>query len=267
MLAALPMYDFPELRAATDALWNAIGTRLRDRGVAAPKTLERGQSLEKIWGDPNLLLGQTCGYPLVTSLAGKVFVLATPRYSAEGCEGAFYRSAIIVRQADPASSLTDLRGRRCAVNDAASNSGMNVLRAEIAALAPAAGPYFSAIVMTGAHVASAQAVAGGQADVAALDCVTWAHLQRLRPAAARALRVLCWTRASPGLPLITSLRTNAATRRLLLQSLEEAATDPALATLRAELLLDGFESLGARAYQQILDIEQGAAALGYPTLT
>ena len=116
-LATLPMYDLPELRQATDALWAAIAARLKHRGVAAPEALSRGPALAAMWVDHRLLLGQTCGYPLVTSLAGKVVLIATPFYLADGCEGACYRSAVVVRKTDGAASLADLRGRRCAVNE------------------------------------------------------------------------------------------------------------------------------------------------------
>ena len=35
-VAALPMYDWPEVRAETDALWAAIGDGLRNAGLDAP---------------------------------------------------------------------------------------------------------------------------------------------------------------------------------------------------------------------------------------
>jgi len=265
-LAALPMYDLPELHAANDALWRAIAVRLEAQGVPAPACLLRGRPLDEVWADPDLLLGQTCGYPLVTRLAGRVGLVATPRYGAPGCEGALYRSAMVVRSGDPARTLADLRRRRCAVNDAASNSGMNVLRAAVAGVAAGAARFFSEIVMTGGHVASAQAVAGGLADVAAIDCITWAHLQRWRPYETAGLRVLDWTESSPGLPLITALRTGAPIRAALLRALDEVATDPALAPVRQDLLLEGFEVLALSDYAPVLALERRAAAAGYPVL-
>jgi len=265
------MYDLPELEAANDALWSALAERLQARGVAdVPDRLTRQGPLAVIWTDPRLLLGQTCGYPLVTSLNGRVRVVATPRYSAPGCEGALYRSAVIVRTLDPALRLADLRGRRLAVNELGSNSGMNLLRAEIAPLAAELAfrdaAFFSAVAITGAHVSSVEAVAAGEADVAAIDCVVWAHLQRLRPAATRDLRVLAWTKAAPGLPLIAAATTDAALLAALRQALAEVARDTRLAAVRAALLLEGFETLDQEAYAPLLALEQAAIAQGYPTL-
>jgi ABC-type phosphate/phosphonate transport system substrate-binding protein len=265
-LATLPMYDLPELRPATDALWAAIAVRLRARGVAAPEALSRGTDLQAIWTDHRLLLGQTCGYPLMTSLARQVAVVATPVYLAAGCDGAYYSSALIVRATESGASLAEFRGRRCAVNDPASNSGMNVLRAAIAPIARGATRFFAEIMLTGAHVASVAAVAGGHADLAAIDCVTWAHLKRWRPEATGKLRVLAWTAAMPGLPLITASGTPDETRRILADVLDEVAADPALADVRATLLLGGFLRLGADAYERVVEVERGAVAVGYPVL-
>jgi ABC-type phosphate/phosphonate transport system substrate-binding protein len=260
-VAALPMYDFPELHWATDALWVAIAARVK----RAPAPLARGRALMDIWTDPDLLLAQTCGYPLVTSLSGKVRLLAVPRYRAEGCAGVMYRSAVIVRADAAAARLADLRGRRCAVNGADSNSGMNVLRAAVAPLA-VDGRFFGDVLSTGAHAASVDAVARGDADVAAIDCVTWAQLQRLRPAAVAGLRVLAWTAASPGLPLITSVRTSPETRDKLAQALDDVAADAALAPVLDALLIDGFEQLPLRAYDSVLDLERLACRFGYNIL-
>jgi len=265
-VAALPMYDFPELREATDALWGAIAARLRDQGVAAPDSLLRGRAIEDVWTDPALLLAQSCGYPLVTRLEGRVSLVATPCYSAPGCEGALYRSAIVVREGERAATLAELRGRRCAVNDPASNSGMNVLRAAIAPLAGGECRFFGGVILTGAHEASVRAVAGGEADVAAIDCVTWAHLRALRPAETRGLRVLGWTEATPGLPLITSLATGDATLAALRQALTGVEADPALTPARAALRIDGFMVLKLSAYDRILALQRQAEQAGYPVL-
>jgi ABC-type phosphate/phosphonate transport system substrate-binding protein len=260
------MYDFEELRPATDALWSAIAARLNDQGVEAPATLLRGPPLHDIWTDPDLLLAQTCGYPLVTSLAGRVTLVATPSYAAEGCGGTSYRSAIIVRTTDRATVLADVHGRRCAMNGPDSNSGMNVLRAAIAPLAGGAAQFFGAVITTGSHAASADAVAAGDADVAAIDCITWAHLQHLRPSAVQTLRVLAWTQATPGLPLITARATTATTIRALRHALAGVAADAALAPVRAALRLTGFTSLPPSAYEAILALEQSAQTAGYPRL-
>jgi ABC-type phosphate/phosphonate transport system substrate-binding protein len=255
------MYDFPELQWATDALWGAIAVRV----PGAPAGLVRGRALMEVWTDPDLLLGQTCGYPLMTALAGKVRLVAVPRYRAEGCAGVMYRSAMVVRADDTAACLADLRGRRCAVNGVDSNSGMNVLRAAVAPLA-VGGWFFGDVVMTGSHAASVDAMASGHADVAAIDCVTWAHLQRVRPAAVAGLRVLAWSAATPSLPLITSAGTGAEHCDALARALNDVAADRTLAPVLSALLIDGFETLPLRDYDAVVALEELAVGLGYPVL-
>ncbi|KSB91840.1 hypothetical protein AS593_07390 [Caulobacter vibrioides] len=264
-VAALPMYDLPELREANDKLWSAISRRLKARGVPAPARLDREQPLEAVWSNPDLLLAQTCGYPLAKRLRGAVRVLATPRYRATGCDGPLHRSAILVRADDPAANLADLRGRRCALNDPDSNTGMNLLRAEIAPLA-SGERFFKSVLLTGAHVASAQALVDGDADVAALDCVTWAHIQRHRPQLTEGLRVLAWTAATPGLPLIASAALPARIHQTTLAVLEEVMADPTLRTARQTLLLEGLDLLPAAHYRAVVHLEDLARGLAYPKL-
>jgi len=218
--ASLAMYDLAGLQAANDALWSATGKALEDRGVVgAPPALLRGKPLDAVWSDPDLLLGQTCGYPLTDLIANhQVRLVATPRYQAPGCDGPYHRSAVVVRADSRAMTLADLFGGRCALNDHKSNSGMNLLRFEVAPLARE-GRFFGEVVITGSHQRSAEQIAEGRSDVAAIDCVTWAHLQQLRPDLTRRLRVLTWTVRSPGLPLITGRNTDAATHDALRSAL------------------------------------------------
>ncbi len=271
-IAALPMYDYPELNAAHDALWAALAESLDAAGIAAvPPALTRGRGHLDIWRDPRLLLAQACEYPLARGLAGCIRVVATPRYTAPGCDAGMYRSAVVVRGDDPAESLADLRGRRCAVNEPDSNSGMNLLRA---AVAPLAGGlrFFESVVYSGSHRRSADMVRAGLADVAAIDCVSWAHFARLYPRTVDCLKVLCWTDPSPSLPLITAEATGEATVTALRAALARVQSAPGLAALRAQLFLDGFDfpSPGAGpatgGFDTVRRLERRAADLAYPVL-
>src|SRR6185436_5833717 len=96
-IAALPMYDLPELVGETDALWSAIAESLRASGVRdVPRTLTRDRSPAELLVDPELLLAQTCGYPLTHEVGDALTVVATPSYRAPGCEGSGYRSLVVV---------------------------------------------------------------------------------------------------------------------------------------------------------------------------
>ena len=73
LIAGLPMYDYPELRPANDALWRWIAAYLGNKGIKdIDPDLSRTGNIYSLWRDPDLILGQTCGYPLMTELQDTV---------------------------------------------------------------------------------------------------------------------------------------------------------------------------------------------------
>jgi ABC-type phosphate/phosphonate transport system substrate-binding protein len=260
------MYDLPQLEAAHDELWSALRAYLIEAGLAeTPLHLTRGADPAGIWAHPLLLLGQACEYPLAKFFADRVRLVATPRYGVPGCDGVAYRSVILVRKDDPAAALADLRDRRCAINERSSNSGMNLLRASIAYVA-GGRRFFESVVLSGSHRRSVQMVACGDADVAAVDCVSFAHFRRLYPESVAPLRILGWTPASPSLPFITAAATSDTTLQKLRSSLAPVLADPALQAVRGRLFLEGFDLEPAVGFSEVLQLERQAAELGYPTL-
>jgi len=265
-VASLPMYDLPEVAAATDAWWAGIARALTREGVAdIPASLARNGDAEAVWRAPDLLFSQTCGYPLMHDFAGQLRVVATPCYDAVGCEGPSYRSLIMVRADDPATRLDDLRGRIAAVNATNSQSGYSAMRAAVAAVAQSA-TFFSRVAISGAHANSLALVASGAADVCTIDCVTHTMLARYRPAAVANLRVLGETVTAPGLPYVTRADAGDDLLKRLRAALAAALADPELAAARELLLIAGAEVLPEAAYGRIIEIEEDARALGYACL-
>ncbi|MCB2134359.1 MAG: PhnD/SsuA/transferrin family substrate-binding protein, partial [Rhodobacteraceae bacterium] len=201
MIACLPMYDWPEERATIDALWSAIRKALVAAGVPAPAGLTRSDNLWALWQDPALVLGQTCGLPFRTRLHPSVSLVGALDYGLPDAPPGYYYSEIVVR-ADQPGTFTDFLDRRLAINEFVSQSGWASI--QNMALAQRAG--FSAALPTGAHRHSAEAVASGHADIAAIDAVTWRLIRRHQPALAAGLRSLGRTPPTPGLPLITAQR-------------------------------------------------------------
>ncbi|WP_306155011.1 phosphate/phosphite/phosphonate ABC transporter substrate-binding protein [Roseovarius sp. MMSF_3281] len=199
MIANLMMYARPETEAATARLWALIREGLTARGIEAPETLAQEAGEFEVWTDPDLVLSQTCGMPYRLWLHDRVALVGTPDYGLEGCRPGHYRSAVVVRVDDPRAALGDFREAVFAFNQTFSHSGY----AAPYALCSRHGVWFENRVQTHGHRISAQAVAEGRADIAALDGVTWRLMQR-HEALPERLRVLCWTGESPGLPLITA---------------------------------------------------------------
>lgn len=260
------MYDLEEVRGAHDVLWNGVARRLREAGIeGVPARLDRERGVHELWTDPGLLLSQCCGADLVGRYAGELALVATPRYSAPGCEGGRYSSVIIVGASSRATGIDDLRGAVCAINGPESHSGMNALRALVAPL-NRGGRFFSRIIVTGSHPASVAAVAGGEAEVASIDCVTYALLARHRPAALEGTRALCNSDSAPGLPFVTRSGSSAARIEVLQRALVDAFEEAEVRTAAAAVFIDGVEMLAPAAYERIDEFKRLAAARGYPVL-
>jgi len=235
MIAALPMYDRPELRAETDALWSALRDALRARGIEAPETLTRDRDPWDIWQDPRLLFAQTCGLPFRARLHDRVTLVATPDHGLPGCPPGHYNSVILARDgALPAHP-------RLAINDPLSQSGWAALHGWLTSRAITPGP----VTITGAHAASARAVAQGVADLAAIDAQTWRHLVRFEQADP-ALEI-ARTDPTPALPWITAAPNDPAPIRAALTEARAALPD----STRAALDLHGIVRIDAAAYRAI----------------
>ncbi len=207
MIAALQMYDWPEVHPRIDAFWALTVESLRGFGLEAPETLSRPERLSEPWTNPDLLVGQTCGLPYVSGRCGDAVLVAQPVFDLAGAEHGNYSSALVCRIYDPAKGLSGFRGRIAAVNEYGSQSGCNALAdAVLDVHSASARPFFSCVKLSGAHRNSATMVAKGQADIAAIDAVAWALYAEAEPDNHAKLRVLGWTRPMPALPYITANR-------------------------------------------------------------
>jgi ABC-type phosphate/phosphonate transport system substrate-binding protein len=265
-IAALPMYDIPELRDAHDRLWTALAQRLRANGVTpVPGRLTRDLGHREIWAHPGLLFGQACEYPVSKYLRERLRIISTPRYNAPGCIAYSYSSAIVVHADEPVSLLEDLRQRRCVVNEPDSNSGMNLFRA---ALAPVAGGarFFRSVSFSGSHRKSIELIAAREADVTAVDCVTLRHLQRFHTHLTSQVKVIDWTPSSPCLPFVTSTQTEEATFQALRSAMADVFTDSTLAPARELLLLEGVNLNPDTTLSRVSELEAQAKRWRYPVL-
>ena len=253
MIASLPMYDWPEVRGATDAFWQALARRL---GRNIPLT--RAADYTAGWKLPDLLFSQTCGYPYTHEFRGRLSYVATPHYAADGCEGAGYRSIVLARR--PAS-LESFRGTVAAVNNADSMSGMLALKLVFGPLARR-GRFFSNAIATGGHVGSMIAVRDGKADVCAIDAVCVALARRYRPDYLEGLHEIGRSPLVPSLPYVTQDGTPG----LIRDALAAVLADPALADVRARLFLSGMSVLPPDAYDRIVELENSMEAAGGLTL-
>jgi ABC-type phosphate/phosphonate transport system substrate-binding protein len=236
------MYDFPEVREATTAFWQALSSRI---GVDLP--LSHPADWTSAWRQPDLLFSQTCGYPFTHDFRGQLALVATPHYRADGCEGPRYCSIVFAREDQ---SLRSFKGHVAAFNNRDSMSGMLALQLVFVPLAED-GIFFSRALETGGHLASLSAVQNGTADVCAIDCVTVAYARRYRPSALDGLIEVARSPDVPALPFVTVDGSVPDLRVALGGVFADASCAETLETL----LLDDVSFLLPEDYDEIVALE------------
>ena len=220
---------------------------------------------EAVLRDRDLLIGHTCGYPLMTQLQDALTPLCVPCFDLPGASGKYYTSQFIVPADSAIESLQQCRGKIVAINGRDSNSGMNVLRHALAELG-ARPHYFAATRITGGHHASIEAVAANQAQLAAIDCVSYQLIADQDPDLIAAVRIIGQSERTCGLPLVMP----AAGYSRELKETWVAALNQGLAgvpsAVRKTLHLDRFESVALNDYRSIVELENFAFESGYAEL-
>ncbi len=263
MLISMPMYGV--VQDDVEQFWQALRQQLIQlSGSDSPVTLQWPDDLLSHWQQPDLLLSQTCGFPLVAFLP-QVQLVGTFSYDARGCSGPYYRSFLVVREEESLASLSDFRGRRVAFNSTDSQSGYNSLRALVAPLAEN-GEFFGVALESGGHRQSLELVRQRQADIAAIDCVTLELLRRYQPQELEGLSIIGETATAPGLPLITAASTPPETLNLLRLALLETVADPRNEALCERLLIRHFSVLPREEYQVIEQMKEQAWRQGVTRL-
>ena len=257
--AELLMYTAPEPIRVANERW--LGRILEHFGHT--RLNAEGLSLPELWLSPNLLLTQTCGYPLMTALKGQVRVIGRPRYELPDASAGNHCSLILSRVDDPRKTLADFHNSRGVINSEDSNSGMNLLRQRLAPLNQD-GQFFASVGISGGHRESLRWLQENRADLAAIDSVTYAYLARYVPEEVSALRVIARSALSPTLPFITVGSATDEQVEQLRQVMNETLRE--LPDVAQTLGLPEVFAASERDYQILLDYQREAEGLGYGRL-
>jgi ABC-type phosphate/phosphonate transport system substrate-binding protein len=125
------------------------------------------------------------------------------------------------------------------------------------------GRFFSSVAMSGSHETSLRMIAAGCADVAAVDCVLYALLERHRPQELRGTRILCRSGHMPAPPYVAGANLSGMDILKIREALAETLEAPALRSAKETLLLQGVEPLPPDAYHPIAELERVALDIGY----
>ena len=188
---ALPWYQLSFLRAEYDELWVKLRVRLEREGETdLPSRLERDRPNEELLTSPELLFTQTCGYDIAVDRDQRLQLVATPALQISNCADGYYRSVVVTRIGH------NMKSARFVANDLRSWSGLHVLR----------GMYsldLRQTLFSGAHERSLEMIQQNEADFAAIDALTYALIQRERPARLRGLEIIASTMEMPAPPIVT----------------------------------------------------------------
>jgi hypothetical protein len=91
-IASLAMYPYDHLRPAYNQFWDAVRARLSSDAPELDWSLDPLDACRR----DDLLLGQTCGWPLVTELAPSVRVVGTFDCDVEGAHDGTYCSVNVL---------------------------------------------------------------------------------------------------------------------------------------------------------------------------
>lgn len=262
-VATLAMYDLPEARAHTDAFWSCLAGHLKGEGLdGVPDNLDRTVREQEAWRRDDLVMSQSCGYPVLTKFSEDLRLIATPEYAVDGCDGTDYRSALIVHKDSEAQSLADLRGSTVAVNNWDSQSGYNTLRAALVGVEEKGEPFFSRAIVSGGHRFSIASVASKQADVAAVDSVTLAMVGKYAPAELENIRIVGWTGVAPSLPFVTKKSAPDEVVEKMRTALKNTFSDKKSQSARDGMFLSGYRVLPLSDYSPITDMIEIARSAG-----
>ncbi len=184
--SSLAMYDFAHLRAD----WEEFYAQIYARAPFLPEGLIWGKGAYDWGGDVALSL--TCGAPLRNQFAAHLHVIGALDFGVS--ETGFYYSEVLGAWPEKGTKL------RVAVNDRGSQSGFHALMHWLEENFKGGEMEMRS---SGAHVNSMAMVAAGEADICAIDAVSYRFAIEA-DARLAALPVLAKTAPSPALPLVTS---------------------------------------------------------------
>ena len=165
--AALPWYNFPATRHSLDSVWGEAAAELRTTGYSeVPRTLDHEIPYNALYSYPRLTLSQCCGLDLFAAHTADVEPFAAPVISGlAACAGKYY-SHIVTR---PGANLDN---PRVAINNSLSHSGHTAILGWLANQ----GVGYYTTSLSGSHARSILALRRGHADLAAIDALSWQHL-------------------------------------------------------------------------------------------
>ena len=205
------------------AFWQFVRSYLEEQGIETGSNLYDAKSNTiSLAREGRLMLGQMCGLNFSRyrkELPGYIgsFILAE-----EGVPEGYYHSVIIASKKLEKISIDDLpiNELRAAISEKDSYSGRFALYQALGGSPNLCA--FGEVSYTGAHRGTLAAISCGQADIGAIDCLTWHMLQSACPEQVTKVKVIGTSRPVPAPPLVSGLAEHSEKLVLLKKAIKAA---------------------------------------------
>ena len=254
MIACLDMYNWPETSDVFAAYWKRVYNQLNQLGVAAPVNLSsEDEDLRKSADDASLLLGQICGITYARNNEERHRFVPLGAFICDDADlTAGTYCSVLISRLDHELDLNNPKTLTVAANEYSSLSGWIVL-AQYFSGQSILNPFLD-VVISGSHRNSAEMVRQGQADLAALDMISWKMLKRFDPGLGSGLTIVGRTSPRPGLPLVTSTHHDNDLIAALKEALYSAIVEPDIKDMMAGLGIMGLHDNDPDAYLELLKL-------------
>ncbi len=267
LIGSARLYEWsPGLAAAWGDLLRWVSETAGVAYEVIPRDVPMG--LDELWARGDMGCVAMCGYPWALAVEPPRLlaapVPAPPRYG----DRPAYVSDFVVPADSPFETLEDTFGHRFAYSTTHSQSGYNAARYHLLPYRTADRPSLFGEVL-GPYMrqgAVLDALAAGEADVAAVDGFALDLLRHHEPDSAGRVRVVATTEAAPIPPMVTSLAAVDAGRRRLVEALLAVGDAPGMAATRDALLLSRFETVPGEAFDELIDRQRAAEDAGYASI-
>ena len=252
--AQLNWYLFDSSAAAFTAFWGAVRHYLASHDITSydirydEALYHPSQTAQSLADNATLALGQLCGVNFARNGTGRLSYLASYVLDDETVPAGMYNSVILTRQPKSlASILAAPQTLSAAISEPDSFSGRFALYSVFSPEFTA--PPFKAEHYTGDHLETVRAIAGGTAEIGAVDCLSWHIIRRAYPDMASAIHIAGRSAAFPGPPLVCSASIRPQIKADLLEAMLAAFDDDNISQQMRRIGITGITRLGETAYR------------------
>jgi hypothetical protein len=150
-----------------DAVWREARSLLTAQGIEPlPAALSHDIPYPELYAFKELTLSQCCGLDLFRPHTSNIVPIAAPDMTALDVPKGYYFSHIVTGKSP------NMDSPRVVINNRSSHSGHTTIRVWLTAHGYGEVPVFE----SGSHAQSLDALREGRADLAAIDALSWLHL-------------------------------------------------------------------------------------------